>query len=174
MAGQIKSYEHHGLKGTREYNLWCGIKQRCYNENSSSYKYYGAKGITMCDEWLNSVDTFYNWLHQNGYDETAKFGKTTIDRIDNTKSYSPANCRIVTLKKQCYNRSSNNYITYKNETKTLTEFSKQYNLNINTLKKRIKNWGICDKTFLYPAKVGNNQYGESNVIYKEKGEVRHG
>ena len=72
------------------------------------------------------------------------------------------------MKEQCYNRTSNNIITYKGETKTLSEFSKKYGLNINTLKKRIKYWGVCDKTFLYPAKVGNNQYGQSNAICKEK------
>lgn len=78
MAGHVK----HGLKDTREYNVWMGIKQRCYNKNSSAYKYYGAKGIKMCDEWLYSVTNFYNWLHKNGYDNTAAFGKYTIDRID--------------------------------------------------------------------------------------------
>lgn len=44
------AYERHGLKGTREYNLWIGIKQRCYNKNNNSYKYYGAKGIKMCEK----------------------------------------------------------------------------------------------------------------------------
>lgn len=82
--------------------------------------------------------------------------------------YSPQNCRLVDMKTQCYNRISNNIITYNNETKTISEFSKQYNININTLKKRIKFWGICDKTFLYPVKVGNNQYGKSNAICKTK------
>jgi hypothetical protein len=163
MAGR----QSHGLKGSREYNVWMGIKERCYNKNSSSYKYYGAKGVKMCDEWLNSMVTFYDWLHKNGYDNTAPFGKFTVDRINSDGDYSPENCRLTTLKEQCYNRSSNNMVTYNGETKTISEFSRQYNLNINTLKKRIKNWGICDKTFLYPAKVGNNQYGKSNVICKK-------
>ena len=66
-----------------------------------------------------------------------------------------------------YNRSSNNKITYNGETKTLTEWSNQYNLHITTLKKRLKQWGICDKTFLYPAKVGNNQYGKSDALCKK-------
>lgn len=81
IAGQI-GYERHGLKGTREYNLWCGIKQRCYNKNNSSYSYYGEKGIKMCEEWKNSALAFYNWLHQNGYDNKASFGQFTVDRID--------------------------------------------------------------------------------------------
>lgn len=148
----------HSLKGTREYNLWMGIKQRCYNKNNSSYKYYGSRGIKVCKEWLLSVESFYEWLHQNGYNSCANYGEFTVDRIDNNGDYSPENCRLVTLKEQCYNRRSNNLITYNNETKTLTEWSKQYNININTLKKRIKYWGVCDKTFLYPVKIGNNQY----------------
>lgn len=76
------SYEYHGLKGTREYNLWLGIKQRCYNKNNSVYKYYGEKGIKMCDEWKNSALQFYKWLCINGYDNTAPFGKYTVDRTD--------------------------------------------------------------------------------------------
>lgn len=83
-------------------------------------------------------------------------------------NYSPENCRLVSMKKQCYNRSSNNLITYNNETKTISEFSEQYNIHITTLEKRLKNWGICDKTFQYPAKVGNNQYGESNAVCKKE------
>ena len=81
----MMSYERHGLKGTREYNIWLGIKQRCYNKNNSSYKYYGAKGIKMCDEWKTSALTFCKWLYSNGYDNTAPFGRYTVDRIDTSR-----------------------------------------------------------------------------------------
>ena len=100
-------------------------------------------------------------------------GNLQLIELTVTGNYSPQNCRLVNMKKQCCNRSSNNIITYNGETKTISEFSKQYKLHITTLEKRLKNWGICDKTFLYPAKVGNNQYGKSDVICKKEERIRN-
>lgn len=70
------------LRNTRR----CMI-DRCYNKNHIHFKYYGGKGITICEEWLTSLDAFQNWALENGYDE-----KLTIDRTDSSKGYSPENC----------------------------------------------------------------------------------
>lgn len=77
-----------------------GIKARCYNPNNISYHKYGAKGITVCNEWLDSKEAFVEWAINNGYPirETSEplSGKTaSFDRIDTTKGYSPDNCRII-------------------------------------------------------------------------------
>lgn len=80
-----------GLSQTRIYRIWIGMKARCYNENSVPYPYYGAKGITVCEEWLPCGDgfmRFYEWSMQNGYNDAL-----TIDRIDPSKEYCPSNCR---------------------------------------------------------------------------------
>ena len=91
------------LSQTRLYRIWAGMKQRCYNPNAKSYKTYGARGITICDEWLNSFDAFREWALTNGYkDPSPKWGRNrsfalTIDRIDDDKGYCPSNCQWLTL-----------------------------------------------------------------------------
>ncbi len=61
----------HGLSKTRLYNIYSGMKQRCYNPNNQHYQWYGAKGITICDEWLgdNGLQNFFDWSLSHGYDE---------------------------------------------------------------------------------------------------------
>lgn len=79
--------------------IFLAMKNRCSNEKASDYKYYGAKGIKVCDEWVNDTDSFCEWSFANGYTEDL-----TIDRIDNTKGYNPENCRWSTRKTQGRNK----------------------------------------------------------------------
>lgn len=82
----------HGETHTRLYNIYANMKQRCYNPNTPCYRWYGGKGITICDEWLNSYECFRDWATSNGYDESL-----SIDRIDPNKNYEPSNCRWIPL-----------------------------------------------------------------------------
>lgn len=89
----------HGLSGSRLSRIWRGMKVRCYDKNHSNYKYYGGRGIFICDKWVNDFKSFYDWSMANGYRDDL-----SIDRIDNDKGYSPDNCRWATKKQQSNNR----------------------------------------------------------------------
>lgn len=81
------------------YNIWDGIKQRCYNKNSYAYKYYGDRGIAMSDLWVNDSYAFIQWALRNGWEKGL-----TIDRIESTKDYTPDNCRWVPMLDQIENK----------------------------------------------------------------------
>lgn len=94
----------HGYSGTRLYTVWKQMKKRCYNQHDPVYKHYGALGVTVCDEWKNSFTSFRKWMLEHGYDENAKRGKCTIDRIDPDGNYCPENCRVVDMHVQAKNK----------------------------------------------------------------------
>lgn len=130
-AIRVAKNHKHKQSGTRLYNIWQGMKERCHNENSPNYKNWGERGISVCDEWKNNFETFYKWALENGYSE-----KLSIDRIDNNKGYNPQNCKWSTVKEQCRNRRSNIDITIGNTTKTLTEWCEIFNLSYRTINMR--------------------------------------
>lgn len=77
----------HGMSKTRLNNIWLGMKNRCLNSKSVSYRHYGGRGITICEEWLDFI-VFKDWALSNGYQENL-----TLDRIDVNQNYCPENCK---------------------------------------------------------------------------------
>lgn len=104
------------------------MRARCYNPKSSSYRLYGARGITVCDEWINSPETFVKWGIANGYRKGL-----SIDRIDNNKGYSPENCRWATPSEQNANRRSNVRITVDGVDDILSNWSRKTGIERNKL-----------------------------------------
>lgn len=94
----------HGHRHERIYSVWRGIKIRCLNTNSKHYKDYGGRGITVCEEWKDSFQTFYDYVSK-----LAHFGEKgySIDRINNDGNYEPGNVRWATAKEQANNKRRN-------------------------------------------------------------------
>ena len=93
-----RSITHNESKG-RLYNVWKGMKKRCNNPNSTVYRYYGGRGISVCQEWNDDYTTFREWAVTHGYED-----HLTIDRIDVDGDYCPENCRWVTMSEQARNK----------------------------------------------------------------------
>lgn len=127
------SRTRNGEGDTRLCKIWRGMLRRCGDAKDKSYKYYGGKGVTVCDEWKESYEVFKTWAEANGYKD-----KLTLDRIDVSGDYCPANCRWVTLLEQANNRSNNRYVTYKDKRMTLSELSRVSGINYSKLSARIK------------------------------------
>ena len=100
----------------------------------------GYQHVQMCDEWENDFTAFRTWALANGYEPGL-----TIDRIDNSKGYSPDNCRWVTWRQQANNRSTNVCIEYDGKQMTLSELAEHIGLPKSTVKLRYEyGWSIAD------------------------------
>lgn len=121
----------HGETDTRLYNIWLAMKRRCDTPSLKAYPDYGGRGITVCDEWVNSYEAFRDWSIANGYDETL-----TIDRIDNNGNYEPENCRWVDCVAQANNRRSNVILELNGESHNITEWARILGKNPKTLYSR--------------------------------------
>lgn len=141
-----KSQIKHGGTKTRLYRIWHSMKCRCYYEGDKCYNAYGAKGIKVCIEWLESFAVFRNWALANGYAENL-----TIDRIDVNGDYTPENCRWATNAEQANNRTDTVFLTYKGTTKPLTEWANEMGIDRGVLYARIKHYGWpVEKALLTP------------------------
>lgn len=130
------TFYSHGLSHTKLHGLWRNIKERCYNPNNKSYRFYGERGIKMCKEWEDDFVSFYNWSYQNGYSEGLQ-----IDRIDPNGDYCPENCRWTDKITQANNTRRNVYATINGETKSLAEWCRILGVNYHSVQTRTyKGW----------------------------------
>lgn len=91
----------HGMSKSKTYSVWSAMIRRCYNKNSTTYKWYGARGIKVCDAWRD----FSVFLRDMGVSPDG----LEIDRIDNNGNYEPSNCRWVTHAENCQNRRTSTH-----------------------------------------------------------------
>ena len=142
--------DYHGMGDTKLYRIWCHMKSRCNNPNVSSYKWYGARGIKICEDW-ERFKPFMQWALNNGYGD-----ELSLDRIDNDLGYTPENCRWVTMKQQQNNRRNNHKITIGIETKTLAEWADQVKIPAARIRTRIVRGWNPQKAVITP--LGLDKY----------------
>lgn len=132
----------HGMSKKHIYKVWINMRKRCFNKNHEHYKYYGYKGIKVCDEWNNSFESFYKWALSNGYEKNL-----TIERIDVNKDYCPENCTWISQKKQIRNRTNTVFIKHNGTTKPMIEWCEIYGVNYKIAHQRYKKGMPFEKVF---------------------------
>ena len=142
------------MTGTRLYDIWINMKQRCSNPKTKSYAVYGGKGIQVCEEWKSSFTTFMQWARAQGYDDTL-----TIDRIDADKGYEPSNCRWITKAENSRRASETNIAfiqangakakeyEYKGKSQSLYAWAEEIGISYTSMYRRIKNGWPPEEAF---------------------------
>lgn len=127
-----RSQVTHGMSGHPLYGLWCGIIARCENPKHATYKYYGGRGIKMCERWRRDFAAFVS-------DMGPRPGpRHSVDRKDGTKDYGPGNCKWSTQREQTRNTRFNRRLTLNGRTLTAVEWSEELGISYSALLMRLR------------------------------------
>lgn len=130
--GNLSHGDTRGRKPAREYRAWWDMRRRTTGVKRSDYRYYGGRGIKVCDRWFNSYEAFLKDMGRcpEGY---------TIERIDNNGNYEPSNCRWASRKEQASNRRNTKTITFEGRTQAISAWSDDTGISYDTLHQRLSN-----------------------------------
>ena len=140
---------------SRLYNIWIGIKTRCYNKNHHSYKQYGARGIGMCKDWKEDYVSFKKWAEEYGYEDDLE-----IDRKDYEGDYEPSNCQWTTRKEQMRNTSRNRRIEIDGHNLTFAEWLDVIGMKKQNVYKNAKKQNMTVEAYL------TKKYYDRNIAKK--------
>ncbi len=138
----------HGMSKTYIYQTWVNMIQRCHNPNIPNWGNYGGRGISVCQEWRESFETF---LSDVGH-RPSEFH--SLDRIDNDKGYSPDNCRWVTQKVQSRNTRITRWVDIDGERYKAADLAETFGLKIDTIVER------AGKGFSFTQVTGKERIGD--------------
>jgi hypothetical protein len=148
----------HGQSKTRLYKIWLGMRARTGNPNEKIYKYYGGRGISICNEW-SSYEGFRLWALESGYS-----GNLTIDRSNCDKNYCADNCRWVSIADQQRNRRNNKLDRDKawsifHDQRPNKDIAKTYGVSISSVQliKRKRSWVCIHETNFNPEQRAANE-----------------
>lgn len=144
LAKRNRDNATHKMTGNPTYITWCRMKQRAVNFTDPNSPRYKELGITVCDRWKHSFESFYE-------DMGERPDGCTLDRIDNEKGYFKDNCRWATQKQQQRNRSSNKNITWNNKIQCISQWADDLGMCRKVLEYRIRNWDL-EKAMTTPYK----------------------
>jgi len=134
--GRNIKHGHAGESDSRTYLAWISMKQRCLNPNNTQYRYYGGRGITVCQRWLDSFTAFLEDMGEcpDGLE---------IERIDNEAGYFKDNCRWATRKEQMRNTRRTNRVAFNGETLCLTDWASRIGVHPDTVRGRLaRGWPL--------------------------------
>ena len=154
----------HGQSKDSIYNIWDSMHQRCTNPNRKDFVKYGARGISVCERWKE----FHNFFADMG-DKPAGM---SLDRVDNSKGYSPENCRWATAKQQNRNQSSNVNITFNGETMCINAWAEKTGINEITLHARLQmyRWPVA-RALTTPVKPRKSKCNAGQIAIKAVGAI---
>lgn len=135
--GNYYNFNKYNWSNERIGSIFNGIKDRCYNKNNKSYKWYGEKGVKVCKEWIDNPKLFENWALSNGYKDDL-----TIDRIDENKDYCPENCRWVTNINNAKYKSTTSLIKVNEEVHSGRDWARILGVGPNLINIYIRKYGL--------------------------------
>lgn len=126
----------HGKSKTPEYKAWSGMKERCNNATYKGYRYYGGRGIKVCDRWSESFENFFLDM------KNKPSSKHSLDRIDVNGNYSPDNCRWATTSQQSANRRDTTKYLFNDHMMALSHIAKIVNIPQTTMQRLVRGKGM--------------------------------
>ena len=149
-----------GRNASHTYAIWNSMKARCTNPRNDAFKYYGARGITICDEWKNSFDCFLKDMGPapNGLE---------IDRIDNDKGYTRENCRWTTRTENMRNTRSTKMVILNGVELSILEICDKYAIPVHAFRRRVLNWGMTPEHALASCLKGLRKNRRSRIHEKK-------
>lgn len=151
----IKKY---GTYDTGLLHIYHQMLSRCHDSKDQSYKNYGARGISVSDEWRGNFLSFYDWCMSNNWQKGME-----IDRKDNNGNYHPDNCRIVSKKINARNKRYNRVIEYNGLKLTMIEWAERTGIDYDSIRYRLDKGMSLDDVF-----SKENHYGK----HSEKGVIQ--
>ncbi len=139
------------MSGTSIYNAWSAMVRRCTKPKDAAFKNYGGRGITVCARWLDSFEAFYADMGE----KPSK--KHSLERIDNSKGYSPDNCKWATQAEQCRNRRGNRWVEFRGQRMILAEFARHIGIRVTSVQKHFQVHGEAKALANYEARYPGNR-----------------
>lgn len=131
LVHQASKCRTHNESKTKLYRHWISMIYRCHNPKNSAYKWYGARGISVCDDW-KTYEGFKAWV-----EATRPREDYTVERIDVNGNYSPDNCTWIPMSEQAKNRTSSIQIEHDGRVQNLTDWCKELNLEYKRVHNRM-------------------------------------
>ena len=137
----------HGLSYTPEYRAWQTMRNRCLDDTSPAWEDYGGRGITLYAGWIHDPAAFIAHIGKK------PSPRHELDRKDNDRGYEPGNVRWVLRPRNDRNRRSNRLVTFRGETKTLSDWCAEFKKPVDTVKWRLNNGWSPRRAFLTPVRT---------------------